>query len=212
MKRFILMACLLVPGLVHAAAPDQVFDAPQVVAVEPRAYNPHYDVTGMLSILPLDAFYKGFAAGVSYTQSYTSSWSWEIINANYSSKSDTSLKNDLMENWKVRPQGLLEHITWYASTSAIYTPIYSKNLLFNSSLLYGSFSFVGSGGMVNFSGGETVPMIGTGLILRAFHSERMSSKLDMRVHYHMSKGRSSDLIMVIAYGLSFELGDNKPWN
>lgn len=188
------------------AAPSEAFDAPKVVAVEPRMFSPQHDVTAQLSILPLDAFYKGFAAGVSYTYSGSSAWSWEIVNANLNSKSDTNLKRDLTEKFNVRPQGILDHVTWYGTTNAIYTPIYSKNLLFNKDLLYGSSSFVFGGGMVGFSGGDTAALLGGGAIIRVFHSPRRSSKFDFRLYMHTASGKSSDMILLLTYGLSFELG------
>lgn len=212
MRRIIFNLILLAfssPQMLYAA-PTEAFDTPQVVAVEPRSFNPRYDVTGQLSVLPLDAFYKGIAAGVSYTQAYTSSWSWEIINANFNSKSDTNLKQDLINNFGVRPKGILDYITWYGTTSAVYTPIYSKNLLYNRDILFGSMSFVFSGGMVGFSGGDTAPMFGLGGILRVFHSPRYSSKFDFRLYQHLASNKSSDMVMLITYGLSFELGDNQP--
>lgn len=192
------------------ALPDQVFDQVEVTALEDRLYNPKYDVTANLSILPLDAFYKGFAGGVSYTHSYASSWSWEILNANLDSKSDTNLKRDLVEKFKVEPDGILDFIDWYALTSVVYTPGYTKTLMFNRSLLYGSFSLVGGAGWAHFSSGDAAPMFGGGLIFRVFHSKRMSSKLDTRLYFHNAPGKSSDNVLIITYGLSFELGDHKP--
>ncbi len=190
---------------------DEFFDKPKVVAVEPKIYNPKYDLTGQFSILPLDAFYKGYALGVSYTHSQSSSWAWEVVNFNLNSKSDTGLKQDLINNFSVRPQGILDHISLYGVTSAIYTPIYSKNLLFNEKILYGSFSFALSGGLASFSGGDMAPLIGGGFILRSFHSKTYSSKFDFRIYKHMASGKSSDLVMTLTYGLSYEFGEHAPW-
>lgn len=194
-----------------AAVPDEAYDIPKVVAVEPRAFNPHYDLTAQISVLPMDAFYKGLAFGVSYTHTFNSSWGWEVINANYTSKVDTNLKQDLVDNFRVRPQGILDNIQLYALTNAVYTPLYSKNLFLNRDLLYGSFSLVLGGGVASFASGDTAPMVGGGLILRAFHSPRISSKLDSRLYYHLAENKSSDMVLIVTYGLSFELGDNKPW-
>lgn len=193
------------------AVPQNIYDSPKIVAVEPRTYNPKYDLTAQLSVLPLDAFYKGFAMGVNYTHSMSSAWSWEVVNFNVNSKSDTGLRQDLIDNFAAAPKGYLDHIAWYATTSAVYTPIYSKNLLFNDQILYGSFSFVASGGFVTFASGDTAPLFGGGVILRVFHSPKYSSKFDGRLYAHTSSGKSSDLVMMITYGLSFEFGDHLPW-
>lgn len=207
----LLFLTLIFSQLAAAEAPELAYQMPKLVAVEPKAYNPHYDITANVSILPIDAFYKGIAMGVSYTHSYNPAWQWEVINANLNFKSDTNLKTDLIDVFHVRPTGILDHITWYAVTNAVYTPIYSKNLLYNRELLYGSFSFVFGGGTVGFDSGDIAPMLGGGLILRAFHSPKLSSKLDFRMYQHLATGKSSDQVLILAYGLSFELGDNKPW-
>jgi len=197
-----------------AAAPDEAYDVPKIVAVEPRAFNPHYDLTVQLSYLPMDAFYKGWAPGLSYTQTLSSSWSWEVFNANYSFNTDTSLQKDLTDNFDVRPSNssVLDPVLWYATTSAIYTPIYSKYLVGNESVRYGSVSYVFSAGSVNFKSGDQRPLLGAGFILRAFHSLSKSSKFDGRIYYHFSNDKSTDTILMLTYGFSFEMGDGKPWN
>lgn len=205
------IALVIVESKTNAATPEIAYELPKLVAVEPKAFNPHYDVTANFGILPIDAFYKGIAAGVSYTHSYNSAWQWEILNANINFKSDTNLKTDLIDVFQVRPAGILDYISWYTTSNAIYTPIYSKNLLFNRELLYGSFSFVMGGGTVGFNSGDIAPMLGGGLILRAFHSATKSSKLDLRIYQHFASSKSSDQVLILSYGLSFELGDNKPW-
>jgi outer membrane beta-barrel protein len=191
--------------------PDRILETPKIVAVEPRLYNPRYDITAQLSLLPLDAFYKGYAAGVSYTQSLSPEWSWEIVNFNFNSKSDTGLAKKL-NAISVAPKDMLDHISWFATTSAVYTPIYSKNLLFNESILHGNLSFVLSGGLVSFHSEDTSPLIGGGAIYRIFHSPSYSSKFDLRLYTHLAEGKNSDLVMTFTYGLSFELGDNSSWD
>lgn len=193
------------------AVPVKIYDSPKIVAVEPRLYNPRQDLSAQVGVLPLDAFYKGYTLGVSYTQSYSSAWSWEIANINLSSKSDTALRQDLLTNFQAAPKGYLDYINMFATTSAIYTPIYSKNLLFNDKILYGCFSFLASAGLVSFASGDTAPLLGGGVIFRTYHSPKYSSKFDGRIYAHMGSGKSSDLIMAISYGLSFEFGNHAPW-
>lgn len=207
---------IILSGLTHLtfealAIPKKILETPKIMAVEPRLFNPRYDVTAQLSVLPIDAFYKGYSLGVSYTHSLNSVWSWEVVNLNLNSKSDTGLAQKL-EALSVAPKGFLDHVAWYITTSAVYTPIYSKNLIFNESIRHGNLSFVVSGGMVAFSSQESSPLIGGGAIYRVFHSPNYSSKFDFRLYTHLAQGKSSDLIMMLTYGLSFELGDNLAWD
>jgi len=115
---------LLLPSTSYPL-PKQITEMPKIVAVEPRLYNPRYDVTAQFSILPIDAFYKGYALGVSYTQSMSSDWSWEIANLNFNSKSDTGLVQKLI-SLNVAPKGFLDPISWYLTSSAIYRLSFKK--------------------------------------------------------------------------------------
>jgi hypothetical protein len=89
----------------------------------------------------------------------------------------------------------------------VYTPIYSKNLFFNQSVVHGEMSFVGGGGVAGFHSKETATMVGGGFILRFFSSELVSYKLDGRLYYHTGQKKSSDLLLNINLGMSFELGN-----
>ena len=169
----VLKALILILNFIYTntclAAEDSAYELPKIVALENRKFNPKNDITVQFGILPLDAFYKGFFAGASYTYSYKSYLSWEMLNFQMVSVQDTSLKKDLITNFNVQPQGILDSIKYSVSSNVVYTPIYSKNLLFNTSLLYGEFSFLGGAGVVGFSSGEVAPMLGGGIMLRAFN-------------------------------------------
>lgn len=197
--------------LYAAALSDEVFDAPKVVAVENRAFNPKHDITVDVAFLPIDAFFKGVAPGLTYTYAFTPYLAWEIVRVHSSKNQDTNLKKDLIENFNVRPQGVLDSIALTASTNIVYTPIYSKNLLFNEKLVHGALSMVAGAGQVKFTSGETAVKFGGGLYYRFFSSPTLSYKLDGRMYAHQGKKKSSDVIMYISFGISYEFGDNKPF-
>lgn len=195
--------------IANASERDDAFALPKVVAVENKLYEPRYDLTGHVGVLPLDAFYKAVVSGLSYTHYFNSYLGWEVINGHHASVEDTGLKKDLLSNFSAKPIGILDSIKYMATTSLIYTPIYSKNLFFNESLRYSSISFVGSLGTVGFSSNDNGLLVGTGLIVRFFSSQKLSYKFDTRLYYHTAKLKSSDLILSIIFGLSYEFGDNK---
>lgn len=184
------------------------FDLPQVVAVENKKFNPLKDVTAFAGVLPLDAFYKSVILGVSYTQAYNSFLSWEVINAGYAFNQDTNLKNDLVDNFKVKPQGILDSAQYMLTSHLVYTPIYSKNLLFNQDVIYGEWSLVAGGGALGYESGDIAALVGGGLIARFFKSERTSYKFDGRLYYQTAQNKSSDLILLLSLGMSFELGNS----
>lgn len=193
-----------------SSLPNEPFDAPQIVALENKLFNPKDDLTMEIAILPIDAFFKGIAPGLTYTHSFTPYLGWEIARVHYSQNQDTNLKKDLVNKFNVRPHGVLDTIEYTASTNIVYTPLYSKNLLFNQTLVHGALSLVGGAGVVKFSSGETAPKLGGGLYYRFFSSPKISYKMDGRVYYHLGKNKSSDIIMYISLGLAYEFGDNKP--
>lgn len=180
------------------------FDLPQVVAVENRMYQPKSDVTLSFGILPLDAFYKALTVGLSYDHDIGDSWTWGVINGQAAFTSDTGLKKDLISNFGVQPQGILDYIRYYVTSDLIYTPIYGKNLLFNKSILRTEMSLISSAGAVSFNSGDMVPMVGVGGQIRFFSSESLSYKFDTRLYYHMAANKSSNFVLNISFGASFD--------
>lgn len=194
-----------------ANLPDEAFDAPKIVAVENQLFNPKDDLTFDIASLPIDAFFKGIAPGLTFTHFFTPYLGWEIARLHYSKNEDTNLKKDLINKFNVRPQGVLDTIENTLSTNIVYTLIYSKNLLFNQSLVHGALSLVAGVGVVKFSSGDTAPKFGGGLYYRFFSSPRISYKIDGRIYAHQGKNKSSDIIMYLSVGLAYEFGDNKPY-
>ena len=170
-------------------------------------YVPQSDLSVKLGILPLDAFYKAATLGVSYTKNYESYWGWEIINVEAAFSQNTGLKNDLIEEFGVEPQGILEYPKYYITSNLVYTPIYSKNLLFNKSVLRSEISFAGGGGMLVFNTDEKVPMLGAAVLMRLYQSHKISYKFDTRFYYHTSENKSSNFLLNIGFAIAIEFGD-----
>lgn len=206
---FLSFLWLTPPFVVAAPAPsiarNDPYQLPPIVAVENRQFNPRHDLSLGVGILPLDAFYKSYSYGLSYTYGWKEFLRWEAINASLCSSQDTGLKQELLDKFRVQPTGILDSVRWMMTSNVVYTPIYSKNLLFNRSIVHGEFSGVAGAGLVGWSSGESAPMLGGGLIVRFFKSETLSFKFDNRLYYHFGKNKSSDLLLAINLGLSFEL-------
>ena len=185
------------------------YDVPQVVALENRLYNVKYDLTPHLGFYPMDAFNKSVVFGLSFTNFFESYKGWEIINFHYAKNIETNLKSQLLENFNVRPTGILDYIEWVALSSYVYTPFYSKNLAFNQKVFHGDISFVGGPGLVGFQSGEKAMAAGGGLILRFFWTEKYSVKLDARTYYHMGKDKNTNFLLMTTAGLSIQLGGSE---
>jgi outer membrane beta-barrel protein len=206
----ILMFCFFnILFLKYSFAEVDPYILPRVVAVENKIYEPKYDLTFNLGVLPLDAFYKGYVAGLSYTHNINSYLSWEVLNGMYSENQDTGLKKDLIDNFDVEPTGILDSVNYLAVSSIVYTPIYSKNLFFNTTVRHGSLSFVGGAGTIQYLSGDSGVLFGGGLILRFFSSKLLSYKLDTRLYGHTAENKSSNLLLLIAFGFSFDFASEK---
>jgi outer membrane beta-barrel protein len=180
------------------------YDLPEVVVVENRQYQPVSDFGIHIGVLPMDAFYKAISFGFNYDRVYDSAWTWEMVNFQGAFKQDTGLKSDLINNFAVKPTGILDYVKNYGTTSVVYTPIYGKNLFFNKSIVHSELGFLLGAGVINFNSGDSAPIFGTGAQLRFFKSQTFSVKFDSRIFFHMANNKSSNFIMDVGFTFSFD--------
>lgn len=210
--RFIVFAILSI-GLMEAVRAEPAssqYDLPKVVAVQNRAYQVKNELTLQGGYLPTDAFNKGFPIGASYTHFFSDYFGWEVINANYSFNSETNLKNDLQDCCQLQVEnvgfdGVLDYIEWYAITSLVYTPLYTKALLFNKEIIRGEISFVAGGGSAKFKATGAKALFSAGLYVRFFSRENRSWKFDFRnnVYFENSLGAVNAMSLMVGYAFHF---------
>lgn len=202
----------LLLGSTAGAAPDSsVYDLPKVVAVQNRAYQVNSELSGQIGYLPSDAFNKGYTLGASYTTFFSDFLGWEVVNANYVINSPTNLKKDLNDCCAVQVEnvgfgGVLDYIQYYATSNLVYTPLYTKSLLFNKDIVRGEISFVGGGGVAKFAETGTKALVSIGLYVRFFTQEDRSWKFDFRnnVYFESHLGAVNSMSLMVQY--SFHLG------
>lgn len=204
--RLLLATSLFCAPISVFAKPEDPYELPAVVAVDNKKFNPVHDFTLLAGSMPLDAFYKAYDFGFSYTYGWKNYLRWEVINASITTTTDTGLKKDLIENYGATPVGILDSIKSIYTTNLVYTPIYSKNLFMNDSIIRGELSFVGGGGIVTFKSGDRGNLYGGGIILRYFHTPALSYKLDTRLYAHNAANKSSASALIINFGLSYSFG------
>lgn len=180
------------------------YDLPEVVVVENRQFQPVSDFGVHIGLLPIDAFYKALSVGLNYNKVIDSAWSWEIVNFQAAFKQDTGLKSDLINNFSVKPTGILDFVRNYGTTSVVYTPIYGKNLFFNKNIVHSELGFILGAGVINFNSGDSAPIIGTGAQLRFFKSQTFSVKFDSRIYFHTASNKSSNFLMDVGFTFSFD--------
>ncbi len=200
----------LIPPL-FADTPQVFYDIPKVLAVQDRPYYLTEDVTLQIGFLPSDAFNKGYTLGGSYTHFFSEYLGWEVVNANYSLNAPTSLKNDLITNFNAQVQdigfgGVLDYVTYFATTGITYTPFYMKSLLFNRSVIHGETSFVAGVGAANFQISGLRALVSLGFYMRFFTSNSQSIKLDFRDNTYFEQSLGAVNAFSIMLGYAFELG------
>lgn len=196
---------------VWAAPPPEYYDQPRLVAIQDRAYYLNHDLTFQIGYLPSDAFNKGYTVGGSYTYYLNDYIGWEVVNGNYSFNSETSLKSDLRNNFGVAPEnvgfgGILDYIEWYATSNLVYTPLYTKSLLFNRRVVRGETSFVLGAGGAQFKNTGMRLMVSGGVYLRFFSSSRSSWKFDFRNNVYFERELGAVNAMSLMIGYSMQLG------
>jgi len=204
----------LIPSLGRALPPSDVYDLPKLTAIQNREYYLDHGIIFRLGVLPMDAFNKGLIAGASYTYYFTDYIGWEVLDFNYSSNSETNLKKDLTENFQVQVQnkgldGVLDYVDYYVTSNLVYTPFYSKNLLFNKSVVHSETSFVFGGGVAKYHATGFKSLVGIGIIARYFTSRKTSWVFEARDNLYFDKAAGTTSILSLSIGYSFQLGSGR---
>jgi outer membrane beta-barrel protein len=184
-------AAVLVAALIAAAAGAAAAEetAP-VYAVQNRAFNMAHELHAELGVLPINAFTKGITLGGGYTYHFTEMWAWEIVSFHYSFGVDTSLKDELLQNFMVQPTQI-PSLNYFGNSNLVFTPFYGKLALTNRWLLHLGV-YLTAGPAVGIFNNPTVARGGfdAGGGLR-FHVNRyFSVRIDLR-DYTFFKGGSS---------------------
>ena len=200
----------------QAAPLGTSYDLPTLVAVQNRPYYLNKDLSLQVNTLPSDPFNKGFSTGFSYTHYFKNYFGWEVVNFNYNFNIETDLKGDLNKvgvdvGLGEESQGLLgqlDYLDYYLSTNLVYTPIYSKNLLFNETITHGEINFILGGGIAQLHDAGIKPLVVAGCFFRFFSKPSRSWKFDFRnnIYFDERAGTINSWSFGIAY--SMQLGED----
>lgn len=212
-----LVAALALLGTARAARADVDESAP-IFAVQNRLFQPRHEFHLGVGVLPINAFTKGITLGAGYTYHFSELWAWEIGQFAYSFNVDTSLKQQLLEIAEVQPTQITS-LAWFASTTAVFKPLYGKLALTNKWILHMEvFLCAGAavGGFVNaraesvsaFKSENVRAGLDAGGGFRFYVSERFSVRLDVRDYtFFKSGGTYDELYIGLAGAVTFGGGD-----
>lgn len=170
------------------------------------------DATASVGYLPSDAFNKGIVFGLGFTTFFNDVIGWEVFNAQYVMNIETSLKQELVENFadeiaQVGFEDRLDPIQYYVTSNLIFTPMYTKNLIFNNTTILNDLTFVLGGGVVGFTSTGIKPMLDTGFYFRFYLSEAASVKADLRANFFKDEGLGIGSFMSMILSFSYQIGE-----
>lgn len=212
MKSLLVCALILVGSFaVEAKLPKKSLEIPKLVAIQNKANYLDSDLSYHFGVLPSDAFNKGLTFGLSYTKFFSQYKGWEIFNIQGNLNIETSLKQDLLDlNVVVENSALdgeLDPINFIITSNYVYTPFYSKSLLFNTTVVNSETSFLVGVGAVKFKKFDYQPLINIGMYSRYYTKIGRSWKFDFRWNFHKESSGSMGNFIYLGAAYSMQLGD-----
>lgn len=197
-----------------------VDESAPIFAVQNRLFQPRHEFHLGVGVLPINAFTKGITLGAGYTYHFSELWAWEIGQFTYSFGADTSLKQQLLEIAEVQPTQITS-LSWFASTSAVFKPLYGKLALTNKWIVHmevflcagaavGGFQNARAEAASAFKTEAVRAGLDAGGGLRFYVSDRFSVRLDVRDYTFFKTGGTYDELFIgLAGSVTFGGGGAK---
>ncbi len=197
--------CLLVPALSMAQAQD-LENPGTVSAIQDRAYRMQHELDLSVGVLPLDAFYKGLYAQVSYTAHFSDTFAWQVGRAAYSYAAKTGLREQLERDFGVLPTAF-EEVQFFFGSDIIWKPFYGKLSIVNKWVVHGEVFFMLGATLFKFTNAFR-PGVNLGGGGRIFLSKYVSLRLDVTNNVVIPIGGGSTnltnvMTMTLSLGINF---------
>lgn len=179
----LLLLVSLAPGLALAQA-EALENPGTTSAVQDRLYRMNHELSLGVGVLPADAYYKGYYAGVSYTYHFTDSFAWQVGRGAYSYNVETSLRRQLERDFGVAPtaSAFQDQVDWMVGSDIMWSPIYGKVAILNSKVVHFETFLLGGASVFKLNRstlGSFRPGANVGLGIRVFKSDALSFRLDV---------------------------------
>lgn len=205
MLRALIGLCLLVPAL--SSAQTQDLENPGTVsAVQDRAYRLQHELDLSIGVLPLDAFYKGLYAQVSYTAHFSDTFAWQVGRAAYSYAAKTGLREQLERDFGVLPTAF-EEVQFFFGSDLMWKPLYGKLAVVNKWVVHGEVFLLLGATVFKFTN-QFRPGINLGGGGRVFFSKYVSVRLDVTNNVVIPVGSGATnftnvMTMTLSLGINF---------
>ena len=189
-------------ALPSAAVADETLEPGRLAAGQRRKFRLDHELFAAGTLLPLDAFYKGIGPVASYTFHFGDAFGWEVARAGYSFRLETSLHEQLENDFKVSATEF-EEAQLLLGSALVFRPLYGKLALMNSSVIHGEMFGLLGGSVMRFTR-SFKPGPQAGLGFRLYLSEAISFRTEARYHLLFSGGLTH--VVEISSGFAFNLG------
>ncbi len=173
----------------------------RVSVIQRRQYTLRHEISVSGGFLPLDAFYKGVTANVSYTFHFNDHFAWRVARGTYDAVIDTGLKKQLQQQFGVLTTDYPQ-VQWMAGSDLIWNALYGKTAFMNALVLHLSLYLVLGGDAVKTQT-EVLPAVNFGGGIRFFLTEWLSMKVEATNHFVVGKKQFNvvDLQLALAANL-----------
>jgi outer membrane beta-barrel protein len=175
---------------------------PKIIAVTKRPYLLTQELTVYGGFAPLDSFVRYATIGGSYTYFFNDFLGWEVANAYYASSLPTGLEQELTNRFGAASEDKFDTLNYFGTTNVVFTPFYSKHLLFNDTIVYGEISLVAGIGLAKFDTGN-VNCADIGAMFRFITGTHTSLKLDIRDYIYFAGNSRNNLLLSIGFAYNF---------
>jgi outer membrane beta-barrel protein len=204
----LLFLLCLVPGLARAQA-EALENPGAVSAVQERLYRMNHELTLGVGVLPADAFYKGFVAGVGYTYHFSDSFAWQVGRGSYSYNLKTGLREQLERDFGVAPtaNAFQDEVQWMVGSDLMWSPFYGKLAFRNSKVLHFEAFLLGGGSVLKLNRTDGFrPAANVGVGLRLFSSNTVSFRLDVTNNFVFAEATRIINVPVVQLSTALNFG------
>ena len=189
MKKLFIVLLLLVMifGSATAAICQDSDKEEKVHAIQDRIYQKSHELGIAAGYIPDENYYEAFPVGAYYMFTFNELFAWEVARAQWIFTSDKDVKNDLENDFGVRPSEFSEP-KYSIYSHAVFTPFYGKDAVLNRGIVNRETYFLLGGGIVNYdnkenfedSSSETAPSLSFGVGQKFFLKENYALNLELR--------------------------------
>jgi outer membrane beta-barrel protein len=207
-------AALAVSALVcsgAALAQTQELENPGVTsAIQDRPYRMQHELDLWVGVLPLDAFYVGVYAQLSYAYHFSDRFAWQVGRGAYGIAARTPLRGELERSFGVQPTAN-DEVQFFVGSDVLWKPLYGKLAVLNRAVIHGEVHLLGGATLFRFTNSGFRPGINLGGGGRVFVNRYVSFRLDVTHNIVIPTGGGTtnfSNVMTVNVALALNFGGN----